>query len=88
MLKGKGHLPHGAPTPDVAVLGHTHVLDWAIERGRLYVNLGTWTERAFDASSPRDESLPLLHVEASNGRLRVSLRDLAAAEEELQRYEP
>jgi len=87
VLKGKRHLPHGAPQPDVAVLGHTHVLDWAVERGRLYVNLGTWTERAFDANSPRDASLPLLHVEASNGRLRVSLSDLSAADLELQRYE-
>ena len=87
VLKGKRHLPHGAPVPDVAVLGHTHVLDWAVERGRLYVNLGTWTERAFDASSPRDASLPLLHLEASNGRLRASLSDLAAGDLELQRYE-
>jgi UDP-2,3-diacylglucosamine pyrophosphatase LpxH len=87
VLKGKRDLPHGAPLPDVAVLGHTHVLDWAVERGRLYVNLGTWTERAFDASSPRDASLPLLHVDASHGHLRVSLSDLSAADLELQRYE-
>ena len=86
-LKGKRHLPHGAPVPDVAVLGHTHVLDWAVERGRLYVNLGTWTERAFDASSPQDESLPVLRVEESAGRLCVSLSDLSVAGAELQRYE-
>jgi UDP-2,3-diacylglucosamine pyrophosphatase LpxH len=87
VLKGKGQLPHGAPLPDVAVLGHTHVLDWAVERGRLYVNLGTWTERAFDASSPRDVSLPVLHVEDAGGRLRASLIDLSAADAELQRYD-
>jgi UDP-2,3-diacylglucosamine pyrophosphatase LpxH len=86
-LKQERKLPHGAPVPDVVVLGHTHVLDWAVERGRLYVNLGTWTERAFDASSPRDASLPLLHIAVSAGRLRASLRDLSAGDLELQRYE-
>jgi len=86
-LKQEHKLPHGAPVPDVLVLGHTHVLDWAVERGRLYVNLGTWTERAFDASSPRDASLPLLHIALSAGELRASLRDLSAGEVELQRYE-
>ena len=31
--------------------------------------------------------LPLLHVDTGNGRLRVSLSDLSAADLELQRYE-
>jgi hypothetical protein len=87
VLKGKRHLPLGAPAPDVSVLGHTHVLDWAVERGRLYVNLGTWTERAFDASSPRDASLPLLRIATDGARLRASLTDLSAGAAELQRYE-
>jgi len=85
-LKGKFKLPHGAPRPDVLVWGHTHVIDWAARKGRLYVNLGTWTERAFDASSPKDETLPLLTLDAPEGRLRASLTDLADAEEELQRF--
>jgi UDP-2,3-diacylglucosamine pyrophosphatase LpxH len=90
-LKGKHELPHGAPPPDVVVFGHTHVLDWAVqERKRgdgLYVNLGTWTERCFDASSPPDLSLPVLRIGDEDGRLRVSLLDLAAESREVQRFE-
>ncbi len=84
-LKGRRKLPHGAPPPDVLVFGHTHVLDWAVEGSRLYVNLGTWTERAFDASSPPDASLPLLRVEEVSGQLVVTLVDLASGDE-LQRF--
>jgi UDP-2,3-diacylglucosamine pyrophosphatase LpxH len=86
-IKGKEELPHKAPRPDALVLGHTHVIDWAVHEGRLYVNLGTWTERAFDASSPRDASLPVLQLDAPEGRLRASLTDLAASGRELQRFE-
>jgi UDP-2,3-diacylglucosamine pyrophosphatase LpxH len=64
---------------DVVVLGHTHVLDWAVTdvrgRERLYVNLGTWTERAADGLSPTDTSLPLLVLDDLDG-LHVELRDL------------
>jgi UDP-2,3-diacylglucosamine pyrophosphatase LpxH len=85
-LKGERKLPHGAPRPDVLVLGHTHVMDWAVAGGRLYVNLGTWTERVFDGSSPSDESMPLLTVDDRQGRLRAVLTDLSFGEE-LQRFE-
>ena len=53
----------------------------------LYVNLGTWTDRCIDASSPPDRSLPALRLDDSSGRLRVSLFDLAAEGRELQRFE-
>lgn len=93
-LAGETRLPHRAPRPDVLLLGHTHVLDWAVlaprrrRPERLYVNLGTWTERAHDASSPPDESLPVARIEDAGGALRLSLSDLAHAEEgELQRFE-
>jgi UDP-2,3-diacylglucosamine pyrophosphatase LpxH len=90
-LRGKEKLPYGAPNPDVVVFGHTHVLDWAVTERKpengLYVNLGTWTERCFDASSPPDLSLPVLRVDDEEGRLRVSLFDLAAEDRELQRFE-
>ena len=85
-LEGKRKLAHGAPRPDVLVLGHTHVIDWAAPNGRLYVNLGTWTERAFDASSPRDASLPLLTLDAPEGRLRAVLSDLSRGGQELQSF--
>lgn len=85
-LNGDRKLPHGAPRPDALVLGHTHVLDWAAPRGRLYVNLGTWTERVFDASSPPDESLPLLELSARDGRFHAALTDLAHSGAELQSF--
>jgi len=91
-LQGRRKLAYDAPRPDVLVFGHTHILDWAVqERGKrgdgLYVNLGTWTERCFDASSPPDLSLPLLRIDDEQGRLRVSLVDLADQGRELQRFE-
>jgi UDP-2,3-diacylglucosamine pyrophosphatase LpxH len=91
-LEGRRKLAHEAPQPDVLVFGHTHVLDWAVEERKergdgLYVNLGTWTERCFDASSPPDLSLPVLRIDDEQGRLRVSLVDLADQGRELQRFE-
>ncbi len=86
-IKGRAGLPRKAPRPDALVLGHTHVIDWAVHAGRLYVNLGTWTERAFDASSPRDASLPVLQLDAPEGRLCATLTDLAANGRELQRFQ-
>ena len=86
-VKGKRKLPHDAPRPDALVLGHTHVIDWAVAEERLYVNLGTWTERAIDASSPKDRSMPLLQLDAVGGTLRAVLSDLSRANLELQRYE-
>ena len=90
-LQGKRKLPHGAPQPDVLVFGHTHVLDWAVQQRRdgdaLYVNLGTWTERCFDPSSPPDSSLPVFVLEDSGGRLRATLSNVAQNGAELQRFE-
>jgi UDP-2,3-diacylglucosamine pyrophosphatase LpxH len=90
-LQEKRRLPHAAPRPDVVVFGHTHVLDWAVQQrpdgDGLYVNLGTWTERCFDPSSPPDRSLPVLVLEDTGGRLRASLSDLAQDCAELQRFE-
>jgi UDP-2,3-diacylglucosamine pyrophosphatase LpxH len=94
VLAGERRLPEPTPQPDVLLLGHTHVLDWAVLEGRrrrpdrLYVNLGTWTERAYDASSPADASLPVVRVEDEGGALRVTLSDLSRPEDgELQRFE-
>lgn len=86
VVKGRREPAHAAPRPDALVLGHTHVIDWAVAGGRLYVNLGTWTERAFDASSPRDASLPLLQLDAPEGSLRAVLTDLSCDDAELQRF--
>ncbi|HWE25202.1 MAG TPA: hypothetical protein VG496_14780 [Myxococcales bacterium] len=90
-LQGKRKLPHGAPRADVLVFGHTHVLDWLVEKRRdgdaLYVNLGTWTERCFDPSSPPDQSLPVLVLDGSGANLRASLLDVAENDGELQRFE-
>jgi UDP-2,3-diacylglucosamine pyrophosphatase LpxH len=94
VLAGDRRLPLGAPQPDVLLLGHTHVLDWAVLEARrkrpdrLYVNLGTWTERAYDVSSPPDTSLPVVRLEDEGGALNVSLSDLAHREDgELQRFD-
>ena len=43
---------------------------------RLYVNLGTWTERTSDAVGPVDDTMPLLVIEGSGRRLHVRLEDL------------
>jgi UDP-2,3-diacylglucosamine pyrophosphatase LpxH len=85
LLHGKRKLPHGAPAPDVLVLGHTHVLDWAAEDARLYVNLGTWTERALDGNSPQDQTLPLLTLGDPEGHFQATLHDLQSGRE-LQRF--
>jgi UDP-2,3-diacylglucosamine pyrophosphatase LpxH len=85
LLHGKRKLPHGAPLPDVLVFGHTHVIDWAAEGPKLYVNLGTWTERALDGNSPQDQTLPLLTFSEPDGRFQASLQDLRTGLE-LQRY--
>ena len=89
-LRGERRLPHDAPRPDVLVFGHTHVLDWAIEGkqdDKLYVNLGTWTERTFDASGPPDTTLPLLELRAKDGRPEAVLRDLSDEGKVLQRFQ-
>jgi UDP-2,3-diacylglucosamine pyrophosphatase LpxH len=89
-VQGKKRLPHGAPRPDVLVFGHTHVLDWSVVERHgadgLYVNLGTWTDRCFDASSPPDRTLPVLELRDDDGSLDVSLADLASDGRELQRF--
>lgn len=87
--------PDGTPVHGL-VLGHTHILDWAVQDGarpdeRFYVNLGTWTERAQDASGPLDVTLPALELRADGERLTATLRDLAAQDgadgPTLQRFE-
>ena len=88
-LRGRRRLPHGAPRPEVAVFGRTHILDWVIEGNKdelLYVNLGTWTERAADPTGPLDTTLPLLELREDAGRLIVTLRDLQESRD-LQRFE-
>jgi hypothetical protein len=86
LLQGKRKLAHGAPSPDVLVFGHTHILDWAAQGEKLYVNLGTWTERAHDGSSPQDETLPVLTLAEAGGRFSAVLTDLESGQE-LQRYD-
>jgi UDP-2,3-diacylglucosamine pyrophosphatase LpxH len=94
VLAEERRLPLRAPQPDVLLLGHTHVLDWAVLEARrrrperLYVNLGTWTERVYDVASPPDASLPVVRVADEDGSLRVTLADLSHPEDgELQRFE-
>jgi len=89
-LRGRG--PLSDPPADVLVLGHTHTLDWAVEDGatpseRLYVNLGTWTERCADAHGAPDTTLPLLEVSERSGRCCARLIDLDEDGGELQRFE-
>lgn len=86
LLRGDKKLPRGQGRelrPDVLVLGHTHVPDWAVDAGeddhapeRLYANLGSWTDRATDAVGPFDDTLPML-------RIAADARGLAATMEEL-----
>jgi hypothetical protein len=76
----------------VLVLGHTHVVDWAVQEGRpgvqrLYVNLGTWSARASDAAGPLDATLPLLRLEADHRALRAQLYDISGKWRTLQRFE-
>lgn len=89
-LRGRG--PLSDPRPDVLVMGHTHVLDWAPQDGavpseKLYVNLGTWTDRAADANSAPDTTLPVLELWADGERLRARLSDLDDDGGEMQQFE-
>src|SRR5437762_1909424 len=92
VLEGAKSLPGKPPPPDVLVLGHTHVMDWAVQDGRpgvqrLYVNLGTWSARATDAAGPMDAAMPLLRIEADSRQLRAELFDCARRWRPLQRFE-
>jgi UDP-2,3-diacylglucosamine pyrophosphatase LpxH len=91
-LEGSKALPGKPPPADVLVLGHTHVMDWAVTEGRpaaqrLYVNLGTWSARATDAAGPMDAAMPVLRVEADKKALRAELFDLSTRWRTLQRFE-
>lgn len=91
-LGGDRPLPGKPPPPDVLVLGHTHVMDWAVHEGRrgvqrLYVNLGTWSARASDAAGALDASMPLLRIEADHKQLRAHLMDVSASWRTFQRFE-
>ncbi|TMA28359.1 MAG: hypothetical protein E6J78_06865 [Deltaproteobacteria bacterium] len=91
-LQGSTPLPGRPPPPDVLVLGHTHVIDWAVHEGRpgvqrLYVNLGTWSARASDAAGPMDATMPTLQLSADARRLSAHLFDLSAKWRTLQRFE-
>ena len=74
------------------MLGHTHTLDWAVADGagpseRLYVNLGTWTDRCVDAHGAPDTTLPMLEVSEQDGHCQARLVDLDDDGGELQRFE-
>ena len=91
-LEGRRAIPGRPPPPDVLVLGHTHVLDWAVQEGRpgvqrLYANLGSWTARAADAAGPLDHTLPALSIEGREGTLCCELKDLGNRSLPLQRFE-
>jgi hypothetical protein len=91
-LEGSKALPGKPPPADVLVLGHTHVMDWAVTEGRpgaqrLYVNLGTWAARATDAAGPMDATMPLLRIEADTRALRAQLFDVSGRWRTLQRFE-
>lgn len=84
-LEGRREIPGKPPPPDVLVLGHTHVIDWAVQEGRpgvqrLYVNLGTWASRASDAAGPVDATMPVLRMEAGHKALSARLEDLSHPE--------
>ena len=92
VLEGAKSLPGKPPPPDVLVLGHTHVMDWAVQDGRpgvqrLYVNLGTWSARATDAAGPMDAAMPLLQIEADSRQLRAQMIDCSRRWRTLQRFE-
>ncbi|MFL5311107.1 MAG: metallophosphoesterase [Myxococcales bacterium] len=89
-LRGRG--PVSQPQPDLLVMGHTHVLDWAPQDGevpseKLYVNMGTWTDRAADANSAPDTTLPVLELWEEAGRLRARLSDLDDDGGEMQTFD-
>src|SRR4029077_20470779 len=91
-LEGARPLPGKPPPPDMLVLGHTHVMDWAVHEGRpgvqrLYVNLGTWSARASDAAGALDATMPLLRIEADQRHLRAQLMDVSGNWRTLQRFE-
>ena len=91
-LEGSKALPGKPPPPDVLVLGHTHVMDWAVQEGRpgvqrLYVNLGTWSARASDAAGPLDASMPVLKLDADSRRLTAELCDISSRWRILQSFE-
>ncbi|HET9753996.1 MAG TPA: hypothetical protein VFP52_13580, partial [Myxococcales bacterium] len=91
-LEGQKSLPGKPPPPDVLVLGHTHVIDWAVAEGRpgvqrLYVNLGTWSARASDAAGPTEATLPVLRIDADARKLRAELFDMSGRQRTFQRFE-
>ncbi|HKC60605.1 MAG TPA: hypothetical protein VKB92_11010 [Myxococcales bacterium] len=92
-LMGTRKLPGKPPPPDILVLGHTHVIDWAVQEGRpgvqrLYVNLGTWAARASDAAGPVEAILPVFRLDAPDrGKVIATLRDLSNQSRLLQRFE-
>jgi UDP-2,3-diacylglucosamine pyrophosphatase LpxH len=92
VLEGAKTLPGKPPPPDVLVLGHTHVMDWAVQDGRpgvqrLYVNLGTWSARATDAAGPMDATMPVLRIDADPRQLRAEMFDASRRWRTLQRFE-
>jgi UDP-2,3-diacylglucosamine pyrophosphatase LpxH len=92
VLEGNKPLPGKPPPADVLVLGHTHVMDWAVHDGRpgvqrLYVNIGTWSARASDAAGPLDPTMPLLKIEADHKQLRAQLLDVSEKWRTLQQFE-
>ncbi len=91
-LEGLKALPGKPPPADVLVLGHTHVIDWAVVEGRpgvqrLYVNLGTWSARASDAAGPTEATLPVLRIDADARKLRAELFDMSGRQRTFQRFE-
>src|SRR5262245_19215629 len=92
-LIGSRNIPGKPPPPDILVLGHTHVIDWAVQEGRpgvqrLYVNLGTWAARASDAAGPVEAILPVFRLDKPDrGKVIATLRDLSNQARLLQRFE-
>src|SRR5437868_1657214 len=91
-LEGRKDIPGRPPPPDVLVLGHTHVLDWAVQEGRpgvqrLYVNLGTWSTRASDAAGPVDAARPLLQIDAHSRQRPAQMVDCSRRWRPLHAFE-
>jgi UDP-2,3-diacylglucosamine pyrophosphatase LpxH len=91
-LEGAKQIPGKPPPPDILVLGHTHVIDWAVQEGRpgvqrLYVNLGTWSARASDAAGPLDATMPVLRLEARPRTVDALLLDFSSKVRRLQHFE-